>query len=470
MTDRRPKPCHRDRTLDQRVTKDHADDCPTHNGSGPCPGRDGCAPCLADHCTSCRWRHTDPDHPITCPDCVLVTRTDLDDIRWNARHLRFHAVRAGRDGRLLAAAPIPGGDAMVLMARAGAVLEDLIWAHTMDDDHHPDDVVPVLLPLVVWDTRIRGHYGHQLPARPSVTGITHYLADRLTDLAQDPNADWASLAFDMAALRRQLERVLHDEQEPEQGVACFECGDTLVRRFGKPKPCRHRTPGRDRLVAIEAEAEAARARIEVLRTYPELGEPTYADLRAARRVPTAAEESAARQPCAVCVASATGQGGIEDPSVGQSWECSGCRKAYTPGEYANAVRADLLQGGPDGDGWTHIQMAAEAVSTQTGHLFPPATVRRWMDRTQVASVCRWTEGATWGQRLVYWPDVADAAAKSVQRAWEKAEEQRRRAEQFKKWADRVASGMDPKDAGARLGIHPARVARFVDELDSAQAS
>src|SRR5690606_21189388 len=106
--------------------------------------------------------------------------------------------------------------------------------------------------------------------------------------------------------------------------------------FRVPKPCKHPTPARSELAM-----------------WTQLGYPealTPADVRAARR------------PCGTC-----DQGGIEDPRAGLSWECPGCRREYGPGEYATAVRRDLLENGADGDGWTHITMAAEAASTLTGY-------------------------------------------------------------------------------------------------------
>ncbi|WP_193613147.1 hypothetical protein [Nocardioides lijunqiniae] len=430
MTDtRRPPACHHDRTLDARVTREHRDDCTdpeTHNG---------CVPCTAPHCVLCGRNHTNNDHPLTCPDCISRVRTDLDDIRWSCRHLRWQATRAGRDGRLVAAAPIPGGDAMVMLARAGADAEDLVWSRHLDDDHHAQDVVPPLLPLLGWDHQWRRYFGHQPPAKPSVTGITHYLADHLTQMAQTSTGpDWPGFARDIAALRRQLEAVLHDERDPERGVSCFECGDRLVRKFSAPKPCRH-------------VAQARRAGVTVtqwvytLSTYPELDDD--------------------HTQC-------TDQGGIADPSVGQSWECIGCRKHYTPGEYANAVRSDLLRAGPDGDGWTHVAMAAEAASTQTGIVFPANTVRRWMDRGKVASLCRWVAGASWGQRLVFWPDVAEEAAAAVERAYVAEQKRAERARQKQQLAAAVASGLDVDEAGRRLGIHPARVEVFVEEWAAEQ--
>lgn len=473
MTETRtPKSCHHDRHLGHRVTRAHTDDCPTRDTvPGPCPGSDGCQPCDADHCTTCGRNHTTHDHPLTCPDCIAVVRRDLDDIRWFARHLRWQAARG--NGLQTAGARIPGGDAMVLIARTGPGWDDLrtsrgLTTEDLAEDHHADDLVPVLLPLLGWEHQWRNHFGHtqRHTDRSPVAAITHYLADQLTQAAQTTDGpDWPTFTRDMLALRRELEGVLHDEQDPQRGVPCFECGERLVRRWGDPRPCRHGTPARKRIGDIEREARAASARVAVLRTYPELGDPSYADLRAARRVPTAAEESAARVPCTACIASKVGQGGIEDPSVGQSWECLGCRKHYTPGEYANAVRSDLLKGGADG--WTHISMAAEAATTMTAVPIPPATVRRWAERNKVISMCRWTRGVAWGQQLVQWESVADQAAKAVDRAERAAAERARVEAQRTALLAAVVEGEDVDGAGRRLGIHPARVARFEAEWAAA---
>jgi hypothetical protein len=465
MTDiRRPPACHHDRTLEQRVTRDHGQACPTRTG-GTCPGTDGCTPCTAPHCTTCNRNHLDNTHPLTCPDCIGHTRDDLLEVLWLCRHLRNQAARAGRNGRLAAAAPIPGADAMVMLARAGADLDDLIWRPDLDDDHHPDDPVPPLLPLAAWAQQWATWHHHQTPARPTVSGIVGYLTNHLTGMAQAVDGpDWTRFAHDIADLRRRLEGVLHDERDPERGVSCFECGDTLVRKFGRPQACRHRTPADAHVDRIRAGAQAARVFLDdVLPTYPELGPPSYADRKAARRTPTAAELAATRAPCPRCIASTTGQGGILDPSVGQSWECVGCRKLYTPGEYGNAVRRDLLEGGPDGDGWTHIGMAAEAASTMTGYVIAEGTVRKWMDRGRVAAVCRWAAGASWGLRLVFWPDVADQAAAAVERAQAAAAAREQRARQAELLAAAVARGEDVDEAGRRLGIHQNRVRAIVDE-------
>lgn len=466
-TDRKPT-CHWDRTLQERVTRRHTDDCPTHTDPrAQCPGRDGCQPCTEHHCVLCGRAHLDTAHALTCDECIGGVREDLNEILWLCRHLRWQAARGAVDGKLLAAAPIPGGDAMVMIARAGEStnVDDATWGRPVDEYHRPGDPIPPLLPLAAWNQAWRAHLGHRLPAKPSVTGTVRYLQDQLTVISQHtgPGPDWLGFAADMTGLRRQLEAILHDEQNPEQGVGCFECGRQLVRRFGKANPCRHQTPARKQLAQAQRDAAAARTWLQVLRTYPELGDPTWPELLAAK-VPESLEH-AARVPCAACASSRAGQGGIEDPSVGQSWECLGCRKRYTPGEYANAVRADLLTSGPNGDGWTHIAMAAEAASTQTGIVITAGTVRKWAEHGKVPSVCRWSKGARLGLRLVFWPDVADQAAAAVRRHWEAEQERQRRAKQAADLQAALLAGDDPEEAAKRLGIHPARAVKLLQELD-----
>lgn len=157
------------------------------------------------------------------------------------------------------------------------------------------------------------------------------------------------------------------------------------------------------------------------------------------------------------------QGGIDDPSAGQSWECPGCRKDYDPGEYATAVRRDLLVGGPDQDGWTYIAMAAEAVTMMAGVTFGPARIRRWMDRGQVASMCRWKPGTVTGLRFVLWTDVRDRADEAIRRQQELELECRGEALQEDRLRTAVSKGEDVDAAGARLAIHPARVEKFVEK-------
>lgn len=386
MTQQQPPRCHYDHALAARVMPgEHRDDC-----TSPDTHR-GCVPCTTPHCRICGREHVDNAHPQTCPDCISRVRDDLTDIRTQCTHLRPQAAYAGADGRLAAAAPIPGALAQVLIGPSvdpDQVLTSRHWA----DDHRPADPIPPLAVLAWWEDTWRTHLGHSPAGRASITRAVGYLDQQLSYMAQQTEGpDFEQFARSMIELRVSLEHAVHDEREPERGVECFECGARLVRRHRDPRRCRHSTPARRRF-------EAALEYVDL--GYPEIG-------------PTRAETRAARVPCG---RPGCDQGGIDDPTPGQSWECPACRKDYDPGEYATAVRRSLLDQGEAGDGWTDITLAAQAATTLTGRLIPANTVRRWMDRGKVSALCLWRPGQRWGQRLVYWPDVADLATASVQRS------------------------------------------------------
>lgn len=434
MTDHRPPACHYDRHLGERVTGEHRDDCP-HPG-----GHRGCVPCTAPHCVVCGRNHATNDQPLTCPTCQHTVDQDLRDITTAYDELAVEAIDGGGDGRLVAAAPIPGGTAQVLRGPTVLVAAMRTYAGYTDknylEDHHASDPLPPLAVLAHWEDQYRTWLGHTPAQVATVGSCVDYLRTQLPHLAQQPDGpDWPTFTREVRDLRARLERALHDEREPERGVECFECGDRLQRRWRRPARCTHSTPAR-----------------RELRRWARLGYPealTVADVRAAY------------VPCGSC-----DQGGIEDPSAGQSWECPGCRKAYDPGEYATAVRRDLLTGGPDRDGWTHVAMAAEAVTMMTGVTFGPDRIRRWMDRGQVSSLCRWVPGGVTGLRLVLWTDVRDRADESIRRQRELELERRQEAAQEQRLREAVAAGEVAKDAGERLGIHPARVAKFLDRWEA----
>ncbi|WP_224279113.1 hypothetical protein [Nocardioides lacusdianchii] len=433
MTDHRPPACHYDRHLGERVTGEHRDDCPNPTGHR------GCVPCTAPHCVVCGRNHATNDQPLTCPTCQHAVDQDLKDITTAYDELAAEATDGGGDGRLVAAAPIPGGTAQVLRGPTVLVAAMRTYAGYTDEnyleDHHASDPLPPLAVLAHWEDQYRTWLGHTPAAIATVGSCVDYLRTQLPHLAQQPDGpDWPAFTREVRDLRARLERALHDEREPERGVECFECGDTLQRRWRRPARCTHSTPAR-----------------RELRRWARLGYPealTVADVRAAY------------VPCGKC-----DQGGIEDPSAGQSWECPGCRKAYDPGEYATAVRRDLLTKGANGDGWTHVSMAATAASEITDGLVLAGTVRKWMDRNKVASCCVWEPGKTWGMRLVFWPDVADAALDLNRRVAAARLEQQRRAREHEAWSDAVSAGEDPKAAGVRLGLAPARVRSFIEEHD-----
>lgn len=365
--------CHYDPTLGERVTSQHRDDCTDPNT------HDGCVPCLRAHCVVCGHWHLTNDTPQTCAQCLAKVRDDLDAIAAAYDELGDEAANAARDGRLVAAAAIPGGVAQVLRGPAVPMGQVKRTEHH-DDDHRAGDAVPPLAVMAWWEDTYRAHLGLASAGRATVTGAAMLLASVLTDIAQDTaGPDWFAFTREVRALRAQLSRVLHDESAPEYGIGCFECGDRLVRRFREARACGHATPAR-----------------RELGMWLDLGYPEAVSRSLLRE---------SRRPCGEC-----DQGGMRDPGSGLSWECPGCRREFSVGEYLHALRRDLVLGGDgEGFGWSPVSTAAEAASGLLGVPVGAATVRKWMDRGQVASR---REG---GGRVVFWPDVLERAQAAVER-------------------------------------------------------
>lgn len=423
MTDTHtPATCHYDRTLGYRVTARHTDTCARDQ---TCPGHRGCQPCDRPHCAVCGREHATLAQPQTCPDCQGKIDDDLTDIQASYALLGDEALHAGHNGHLVAAAPIPGGDAAVLVGPT--VRLDLArTSRTLRDDHRRTDPLPPLAILAQWEDIYRAYLGHDqeaaptktarwgdlvtTPRRATISGSVKYLRDQLPYIAQRTDGpDFLAFTRQIRRIRATLEGALHDEREDEHGVECFECGEELVRRFRDPKRCRHRTEARRDLQAWLHRRAAAVDWLRTLRTYPELGEVRIDDLRAAAS-PPASLVAAARMPCGACSkAWKDTQGGLDDPRAGRSWECPGCRKEYTPGEYSTAVRTSLVNG-VDGTGWCTLQTAADAATDITGRPVSPAVIRVWIGRgDDIAICCWWKVDARAGVQLVFWPDVLHRA-------------------------------------------------------------
>lgn len=450
------KPCVFDRSVGYRATiGEHDDDCTDRTGHR------GCTPCTHGHCCICNREHTTNQHPLTCPECVGSVREDITEIVEACRSLPEQAVNA--EGLAWASARIPGHSAMIALGPS-AEPESVIRYRTYEKDHRPKDQIPPLTVLAHWQdiwaewlnvspssgqstdpelavaqehqhALAASWYGFNIAERATIARAAGFLDRHLSLLAQQTLTmragvivippEFPEFATAIAKLRIQLEGLLHDEEAHERGVDCFECGAQLQRRIRDPKTCKHRTKDRDHLARRLRERPDAIAALNALGTS---NPPHRPDLEKASRIPSPMEVAAARRPCDRC-----DQGGIEDPRPGISWECPSCRKRYTPGEYATAVRRDLLDRN-DGDGWTDINLAADAASTLTHQPVLAVTVRKWMDRGKVSGCCLWSfdhlvpcQDPVWhencriasrtnGQRLVFWPDVAEEAAAAVERA------------------------------------------------------
>lgn len=422
MTDTKIPTCHYDRLLNYRATRRHADACP---GDSTCPGTSGCEPCSQQHCAICGRQHTTHAQPQTCPECQGKIDDDLVDIQASYAALHVEALDGGQGGRLAAAAPIPGGDAAVLVGPTVRVL-GVRYSRTLAEDHSVKDPLPPLAVLAVWEDAYREFLGHDGTSRPPKTarwgqqiagtrratigGAVDYLRTQLPYIAQRTDGpDFLAFTRQVRALRSMLEHALHDERQPERGVECFECGEELVRRFRDPKRCRHRTKARRDLQDWMRRRAAAVDWLRTLRTYPELGDVRVDELRAAG-APPASLVAEARKPCKACTKVwKDSQGGLDDPRHGRSWECPGCRKEYSAAEYATAVRTSLVNG-IDGTGWCTLQAAGDAAADITGRPVSPAMIRVWIARgDDIAICCWWKAGARAGVQLVFWPDVLQRA-------------------------------------------------------------
>lgn len=430
MTDKRPPACHYDRALQARVTRGHRDDCPTRTDTGPCPAAGtGCAPCTAPHCTVCGREHADNANPKTCPECVTKVLDDLVDIGSSHTALALEALHAGGDGQLVAAAPIPGGDAQVLIGPT-VRLDLLRTSRHWRDDHRRNDPLPPIAVLAQWEQAYRFARGHGAatsypttarwgqtihgPRRASVPATIAYLRDQVPFIANSTSPgmpDWLAFTRQIRSIRAALEAHLHDEREPEQGVECFECGGTLVRRFRDAKRCRHSTEAR-RLLEQELHRQAdGQDWLRLIGTYPELGPPRIDELREAAS-PARRLVAEARKPCERCVKH---QGGIDDPRAGRSWECPTCRHEYEPAEYATAVRLSVTGTG----GWCTLAAAASAASDITGRTITTPVIRTWLERKDnIGVACEWRAvkaddgrlvSKQHGIQLVFWPDVLQRA-------------------------------------------------------------
>ncbi len=383
MTEHRPPACHYDRDLGERVTNEHRDDC-----TDPA-GHRGCSPCTAPHCQVCGRAHATNEQPVTCPSCQGKVDQDLAELTTAYDALAFEAIDGGGDGRLVAAAPIPGGTAQVLRGPTASRVRtyrgwtsiDYLKDHPISDrTGRPTDPIPPLAILATWEDAYRTWLGHSPAQLASVAGAVAYLRRQLPFLAQQTEGpDWHAFTREIRDLRAQLEHALHNGRDPERGVECFECGETLVRRWRRGIPCTHETPAR-----------------RELHRWASLGYPealTVADVRQAY------------QPCGDC-----DQGGIENPSAGQSWECPGCRKDYDPGEYATAVRRSLIDQQMGTAGWCLISIAASAAAEISMRPITAITIRTWIARgDDIGTACMWQEGKRFGVQLVYWPDVLERA-------------------------------------------------------------
>jgi hypothetical protein len=184
---RKPPRCHYDRALHQRVTRAPRR-LPPRTGTGDCPaaGR-GCAPCTAPHCLICGREHATLDQPDTCPECIGKIRDDLAELGRDYADLATEAIAGGGDGRLVAAAPIPGGTAAGPPRPDGPLrpAPHLPRLRADPDGRGPPGKDPI--PTARRARPVGGHLPRLVRPRPApratVAGAIRYLSEQLDHMA-----------------------------------------------------------------------------------------------------------------------------------------------------------------------------------------------------------------------------------------------------------------------------------------------
>lgn len=216
MSDDKPKCIWRGPGNPRALKGRHLDDC----DGEPCPG---CQPCPERHCICCGMRHSLDQ---TCPSCLGDTRDDLDAIVLMLSHLRgqtLHGSTLSGSGAVkpVAAAEIPGGDAMVELGpfSDGSAATDP--KQKADERARPDATIAHVLASWSqdWTEQAGGTHRHPL---------------------NDDHVTWAAKyhpAFDAFAAevrqsRARLEDMLHDGERSDLGAPCFTCSRPLEKQYG----------------------------------------------------------------------------------------------------------------------------------------------------------------------------------------------------------------------------------------------
>lgn len=282
--------------------------------------------CAYRHCAVCGF-HLDAGELTTCWACIGKARRDLIAIMDLVALLPEHAQQAATNGHLVAAEPIPGGDALVMLGRGSEGLSE-------DGSTNPGDPDPPAWVLGWWEEIWREALvlSSKLPVwrrlPDQVIAEAHKFLGEHLDWAAQWHPGFHRFARDLGATRRQLEAILRAGDAPMEGVSCFECGVTLQRIYRAPRGCSC-PPKVDVGVAAHVVWEQIHASHD--------------------------------------------QGGLHDPSPDAGWACPACRREYSPGEYLLAV--------------TTAYDAAAEWRTQTDATrlteCPRGTIQGWASRGQI---------------------------------------------------------------------------------------
>jgi hypothetical protein len=249
----------------------------------PCPGTDcaGCLPCPHDHCWDCGWRHTDDQHPVTCPRCTGKVRQCLADIAALVAALHADLIYHANDA-------MPGGNLLVLLGwgsegafwageqrlqptyrcglcDTGGLLEParhLLEVHMSTDwhietqtfaldggqaaantanDNLPSDPPSILFALQRVEDDWRSKLGHVAAQQPyTIAASVRYMEAHLT-WAEQRWDGFPDFAREMRQHRARLRNEEGDADPTITGVKCLnlDCEGDLQALFAVADPCDH---------------------------------------------------------------------------------------------------------------------------------------------------------------------------------------------------------------------------------------
>jgi hypothetical protein len=194
-------------------------------------------------CYVCHRRSLPAHLRQTCAACVARTRADLADIENLYARLDPYLIESrfpANSGSERTAGsgdeqPIPGGDALIMLAWGGAGWDTSTRRgnrdHVADESQHDPQSVPGL--LAIHEDDWRHQLRHPAAGPPSVAGSVAYLTSQLDRMAQC-YSEFDTFAYDMHGLRMRLKTAVGLSERPVLGADCFDCGERLVRRYRYP--------------------------------------------------------------------------------------------------------------------------------------------------------------------------------------------------------------------------------------------
>jgi ribosomal protein L37AE/L43A len=186
------------------------------------------------------------------PTELAKVKQCLRDIERLHNNLEQQALYGGNNGRLVAAAPIPGGDATVALGpwsygRNDGVHDapDYASAIIRAREYDADTIVNFhpLLTLETWAACWRDWFGHTVTMTATISRAAGYLRAHAHEMIEQTEReyddgtlvwppDFDEMVSELSRCRGTLENILYDGQREERSqVPCLDCGLRLVKRY-----------------------------------------------------------------------------------------------------------------------------------------------------------------------------------------------------------------------------------------------